>query len=243
MPMAAISQSYKISEITDPSDLVSWTKATYDSFVNTDNVLFETIVNLPPGAMPSQSKLDSDAREHQSDLTKRQTDGGENKYIQILDPETGAIMGGAKWTFFAATPKREEQLPEVTWIDDSTPDGKFDRTFTQAVMDEFNSRRFKHMACPHALLYICFTTPKYERRGVSTALVRWGIERADKEGWPCFTEASPRGTPVYARLDFQTREILSLRWDERGEAWKAKGDVRWTFMERPAVTAGKRLKG
>ena len=239
MAAATTSPSHKISEITDPSELVSWTKAMYDSFVNTENVLFETIVNLPPGAMPSQSKLDSDVREHQSDLTKPQDDGGENRYIQILDSETGAIMGGAKWVFFASTPKRKEKLPEVKWIDDSTPEGKFERNFTQAVMNDFNSRRFEHMACPHALLHICFTTPSYERRGVSTALVRWGVERADKEGWPCFTEASPRGTPVYARLGFQTRETLSLRWDERGEAWKAKGDVRWTFMERPAASTGK----
>ena len=239
MAATTTSPSYKISEITDPCDLVLWTKATYDSFVSTDNVLFETIVNLPPGVMPSQSKLDSDAREHQSALTKPEADGGENKYIQILDPETGAIMGGAKWTFFAGTPKREERLPEVTWIDASTPSGDFDKYFTQAVMDEFNSRRFEHMACPHALLYICFTTPKYERQGVSTALVNWGIERADKEGWPCFTEASPRGAPVYARLGFETRENVSLRWDERGEAWRGKGDVKWSFMERPAMTKKK----
>ena len=214
----------------------------YDSFVGTDNVFFETLVNLPPGVMPSQLKLDTDIREHQSALTQPQADGSDNRYIQIIDAATGEIMGGAKWTFFSSAPKREEKV-DVNWIDDSTPEGKFERDFTQAVMDEFHIRRYEQMACPHALLYICFTTPKYERRGVSTTLVKWGLERADREGWPCFTEASPRGTPVYARLGFDTREMLSLRWDERGEAWKSKGDVRWTFMERPTKRSNHQLKG
>ena len=229
---------HQISEITDPSDLAPWTKAMYDSFVATDNVLFETLANLPPGVMPSQSKLESAIEEHRSAFTKPQDDGGQNRYIQILDSKTGEVMGGAKWTFFSAPPKRDEKV-NVTWIDDSTPEGKFEKDFAQAVMDEFHSRRFQHMACPHALLYICFTSPKYERRGVSSALVRWGIERADGKGWPCFTEASPRGTPVYARLGFETREILALRWDERGEGWTSKGDVKWTFMQRPPLSDAK----
>jgi hypothetical protein len=41
---------------------------------------------------------------------------------------------------------------------------------------------------------------------------------------------------MYAHLGFETSESLRLRWDERGEVWKIKGDVSWTFMERRAVT-------
>jgi GNAT superfamily N-acetyltransferase len=223
-----------VAEIKDPSDLVPWTKAMYAAFVGTDNVLAETLFGLPPGVMPSQSQLDSAVEEHHKALTGPQAHGGENRYIQILDSITGEIMGGTKWTFFSDAPKRPERV-DVNWIDGSTSKGKFERDYAQATMDEFHSRRVKHMNCPHALLHICFTSPDYERRGVGSAMVRWGLERADEEGWRSFTEASPRGGPVYARLGFETREAVRLRWDERGEDWKKKEDVRWTFMERPPV--------
>lgn len=222
-----------VSEITNPSDLTPWTRAMYDAFVSTDNVLAETLFGLAPGVMPSQSQLDSAVQQHRSALNSADG-GGQNHYIQILDPATSAFVGGAKWVFYSAAPERSETV-NVTWIDDSTAKGKLEREFAQAVMDEFHGRRVRYMAGPHALLNICYTSPGYERRGVASALVEWGMERADKEGWRCFTEASPRGTPVYARLGFKTREDVSLRWDERGDFWKQKGNVRWTFMERPPI--------
>ena len=227
----------EVTEITDPKDLKPWVQAMFDSFVGTDNVLFESLFGLPPGVMPNEKQLEGAYEEHSKALTEPQPDGGDNRYIQVLDPATGDVMGGVKWTFFKSAPTRPDRV-DVTWIDDATPQGKFEREFTQASFDEFYGRRVKFMNCPHALLYIVFTTPKYERRGVAGALVRWGMEKADKEGWPCFTEASPRGTPLYARMGFNTRETLSLRWDERGEDWKKKGDVRWTFMERPVTKIG-----
>ena len=73
------------------------------------------------------------------------------------------------------------------------------------------------MVCIHAMLNLCFTTPKYERKGVASLLVNNGIEKANREGWVCFTETSLRGAPLYAKMEFEAKEVVKSRWDEEGE--------------------------
>lgn len=52
-------------------------------------------------------------------------------------------------------------------------------------------------------LDICATDPAFQRRGVASALVRWGLEEARRRGIPDLTtEASRMGRHVYARLGF-----------------------------------------
>jgi GNAT superfamily N-acetyltransferase len=221
-----------VSEISDPKEIAAWTKAMYVSFVGTDNVLAETLFGLPPNVMPTESQLERAVEGHVKAVsTNPGDDGGRTSFIQVLDPATGAIMGGAKWVFFDDKPKLPEHV-EVSWVTDP-----FEKEFAQATMNEFHSRRYKLMDTPQALLNILFTSPDYERRGVGSLMTKWGLERADQMRVPSFTEASLRGTPVYARLGFNTREDVRLRWDERGDQWKNKGTVAWTFMERPAKTS------
>ena len=143
-------------------------------------------------------------------------------------------MGGAQWLFWPHDPKYPASVP-VDYIDESTPNGKAERAFAQKVMDEFMGRRARDMSMPHGLLHLCYTVPEYERKGVATALVEWGLERVDREGWVAFTEASPRGWPVYERLGFERKEVVRLRYDELGEYAKGQGDVVWTYMVKPAT--------
>jgi GNAT superfamily N-acetyltransferase len=234
MAIETPSAEFKVTTVSDAAELMIWLKGMFEAFVGTDNVLADTLMGLAPGVPPSDLQLEKALIDYRKDLEEPQADRGKSHYIQILDPETQEVMGGAKWTFFSSTPVRKEKLV-VDWIDDSDAQGKFDKEFTQAVIDEHHGRRYEHMAFPHGLLQICYASPAYERRGVASALVKWGLEKADKEGWPCITEASPRGKQVYARLGFDTREEVALRWDERGDCWRDKGTLLWTFMERPGA--------
>ena len=219
---------YAIEVITSVDDLNAWTAAQYASFMNTGNVHHDTL--FPPATNPTPADISAATKRHLTDLSVHPDN---IVFIQILDPTNNAIMGGAQWQLWPHDPKRPSTI-EVNWIDDSTPVGRQERAFGQAIMDEFQGRRARDMAVPHGLLDICFTTPGYERRGVGSALVRWGLERVDKEGWVSFTEASERGTPVYERLGFQRREEVRLRFDGTSEVATGKGDVVWEFMVRPA---------
>jgi GNAT superfamily N-acetyltransferase len=228
MPSSA-HQPYQIEIVENPAQLTPWTQAQYDAFINTDNLLHE--VFFPPATPPSPAEVIKSADRHRAALAADPKH--ENTFfIQILDPATREVMGGAQWQFWNVDPKRPAYV-KVDWLDQTdSEDSKREQMFAQRVMDEFQGRRVDHMACPHALLHICFTAPRYERKGVATALVNWGLRRADEQHLRAFTEASPRGSPVYERLGFEVREYVSLKWEED---WAAgKGNILWNFLERPA---------
>ncbi|KAK5069894.1 hypothetical protein LTR64_007924 [Lithohypha guttulata] len=219
---------HKIEVLTNEDQLLSWTAAQFSSFVGTGNVLHDVL--FPPVTPPTPAQVEVAAERHKAVFRSIP----ENSiFIQIRDPSNGKIMGGANWEFWSKDPKRSPNVP-VDWIDTSTDYGKHEHAFAQKVMDEFMGRRARDMAMPHGLLHLCYTVPEYERKGVATALVAWGLERVDKEGWTAFTEASPRGWPVYERLGFERIERLVLRYDDLGEYAKGQGDVIWTYMVRPA---------
>ena len=219
---------YDIQVVTDSDDLKQWTAAQLSSFVGTGNTFHDVL--FPPASAPTPAQLELATARHR---TAFEESSHHYVFTRIVDPSNGAIMGGAKWQFWSHDPKRPRTVP-VEYIDDSTPEGKAERAFAQKVMDEFMGRRARDMAMAHGLLDLCFTVPKYERKGVASALVNWGLERTDKEGWVTFTEASPRGGPVYERLGFERKEVVRLRYDELGEYAKGTGDVVWTYMVRPA---------
>ena len=65
-------------------------------------------------------------------------------------------------------------------------------------------------------LALLATSPRHQRLGAGTALIRWGTERADREGLPCWLEASPVGYATYVRCGFTDVAVLDLditgRW-------------------------------
>ena len=55
----------------------------------------------------------------------------------------------------------------------------------------------------HIELELLMTDPAFQRRGIGTALLRWGHELADREAVPCFLCASPFGYPLYKSLGWK----------------------------------------
>ncbi|KAH8769379.1 hypothetical protein F5882DRAFT_302053, partial [Hyaloscypha sp. PMI_1271] len=49
-------------------------------------------------------------------------------------------------------------------------------------------------------LVLLMTDPAFQRRGIGTALLKWGHALADAEQVPCFLCASPFGWPLYRAL-------------------------------------------
>lgn len=46
-------------------------------------------------------------------------------------------------------------------------------------------------------------SPDYQRRGIGSQLVKWGLEKADRDGVPCCLTATPMGVHVYTKLGFE----------------------------------------
>ena len=66
------------------------------------------------------------------------------------------------------------------------------------------------------VLTIICTHPDYQRQGAATAMVRWGIQRAEELGIPLYLDASPAGRPVYERLGFHYLQDLVFETDKWG---------------------------
>lgn len=47
-------------------------------------------------------------------------------------------------------------------------------------------------------------------------LLNWGISKADSLGLPAFLEASAMGKPLYERVGFQTRELVTFDLEKYG---------------------------
>lgn len=52
----------------------------------------------------------------------------------------------------------------------------------------------------HIELVLLMTDPAFQRRGIGTALLKWGHALADAKQVPCFLCASPFGWPLYRAL-------------------------------------------
>jgi ribosomal protein S18 acetylase RimI-like enzyme len=81
-----------------------------------------------------------------------------------------------------------------------------------------------HPSEPHWYLAILGVRPGQRGRGLGSALIRPGLERADADGLPCYLESSnPRNVSLYERHGFEVT----------AEHWLPDGPV-LIYMWRPA---------
>ncbi|KAH8152487.1 uncharacterized protein LAJ45_03327 [Morchella importuna] len=90
----------------------------------------------------------------------------------------------------------------------------------------FLAETFSGIYAEHWHVLMLVVDPKWQRRGIGQMLVRWGLDRAQKEGVCVGLEASDPGAPMYLKLGFEEigrfhtpREGLhfpALVWRPRG---------------------------
>ncbi|MCJ1353714.1 MAG: hypothetical protein MMC33_003701 [Icmadophila ericetorum] len=78
-----------------------------------------------------------------------------------------------------------------------------------------------------------YISPTFQRRGLGTRLLKWGLEQADEEGIPVLVDSSPEGRWIYERAGF--RKIK--KWEVEG--WFDPGDRgMWRLLWEPAKKMG-----
>ena len=85
----------------------------------------------------------------------------------------------------------------------------------------------------HWYLELLAARPEWQGKGVGSALLRWGLERADEEGVEAYLEASPAGKGLYEKMGF--REVGRLVVPSREEGGE---DFVECFMLRDARKEG-----
>ncbi|KAH0610492.1 uncharacterized protein H6S33_012019 [Morchella sextelata] len=93
----------------------------------------------------------------------------------------------------------------------------------------FLAEMFSGIYTEHWHVLMLAVDPKWQRNGIGQMLVRWGLERAQKEGVCVGLEASDPGAPMYLKLGFE--EIGRFHTPKEGLHFPALG---W----RPRGTEG-----
>ncbi|KAI0401259.1 acyl-CoA N-acyltransferase [Xylaria palmicola] len=143
-------------------------------------------------------------------------------FLKATLPDTAApappprlIVGLAIWVQASAVAGRgvvgSDDLRGTMDLDALHPGDEAEQRFLRQMFRSLISQRMAFVraraaADPPAVmaLDLCATHPAFQRRGVATALVQWGLDEARRRGIPeAVMEASSMGRHVYKHLGFQ----------------------------------------
>ena len=138
-------------------------------------------------------------------------------YIKVVDTATGQIVAFASWLWGDTIKTRKERYPP--FVDDMNVSaveaffGGMDAN-RQRIMGEkphygmwascsYDKRLLANNCCFFEIvLGILANDPSYQRRGIGSALVKWGCDQADQSGLPVYVDASPEGLSLYQKFGF-----------------------------------------
>lgn len=137
--------------------------------------------------------------------------------------EEEQIVGYAKWVR-PGTPI-EKPPPLSAWPQDGDPAlaVEFFGTLTAAHERIMGDR-------PHWYLGLIGVRKEFTGKGAAGAMMRWGVERADQDGLPCFLEATPGARGMYEKYGF--RVVGEQKFDS------PYGEVLDFYMVRDAKRGG-----
>lgn len=184
-------------------------------------------------------------------------------HMKAVDKDTGIIASWASWNIpsDAQIRSRDSNLKAAseageTTSNDSKDQGKEKGEFnhppglatyvkldTEKWLNEwtYNKR--------HILLKGLFTDPSFQRRGMGSALVKYGNKTFGDRGagLPIYLQASAYGWPVYEKQGFKTVQVLDVDlrdWVDGGRGdGKGWGVYRFRYIVRLPETLGERSEG
>ncbi|KAH6893146.1 acyl-CoA N-acyltransferase [Thelonectria olida] len=113
--------------------------------------------------------------------------------------EEEEIIAYAKWVR-PGTPVKMPP-PVDAWPQDGNPALAVEFFGTLAAS---HKRIMEHR--PHWYLDLIGVRKEWMGKGAASALMRWGVDRADEDGLPCFLEATPNGRGMYEKYGFRVVE-------------------------------------
>ena len=66
-------------------------------------------------------------------------------WLKVVDSETGAVLGGGRWSIYEANPYDHHEKLEATWWAEGAP-----RKVATECLDQFLATSAQHMNKPHA---------------------------------------------------------------------------------------------
>ncbi|MCJ1454531.1 hypothetical protein MMC28_004884 [Mycoblastus sanguinarius] len=147
-------------------------------------------------------------------------------YMCVRDTDTRTIVSYALWYEYL---HGDEQSNESMEAIDCPPDTNSD-AFCR--LDPIGTVKRKSIMGRRPYMYLAdiATAPPARRQGAASLLLKWGIDRADASGIPCYLQGSPEGASLYQKHGFVAVDqvVIDLR------PWKSPvGQVVNLAMLRP----------
>ncbi|EEA26208.1 hypothetical protein TMatcc_005538 [Talaromyces marneffei ATCC 18224] len=179
--------------------------------------------------------------EYAREVIKQFEDNFDQPHLLILkavDPETKQIAAMAVWQKMGYKDcARSDGLFAAAGLMlngtlESSRDGFTPNSVTQS-LERYIATQFEQFLASwsrdskHLYLALLMTDPRFQRRGIGTAMLEWGHEHADEAGIPAFLIASPVGHPLYQHVGWKDVDT-SLEIDMSQWAGRAQGhDMGW----------------
>lgn len=154
---------------------------------------------------------------------------GQIELTKAVDDETGQILGFVCWGFRLEKPQQqpqqqtassagqEESISTSTSSDEKTDAPDLDALARLEELTSDHLAQYQEKVMPpgtRAMYIACISVrPDQHGRGVGSALVRRGTERADAEGVFCWVHASEDGARVFRRCGFEVDDTLEVDLD------------------------------
>ncbi|KAJ5871527.1 GNAT family acetyltransferase [Penicillium soppii] len=90
-----------------------------------------------------------------------------------------------------------------------------------------------HLKKTDIVLELLCVLPEYQRMGIGSSFLRWGMEKADASNARIYLEATMEGVPAYLKYGWKIVEEIKLDYTERG----GEGSQKFALMIREPRTA------
>ena len=135
-------------------------------------------------------------------------------FMIVKDAMTGDVASFAIWHFYP--PKSQDDFDQESTVSDLPLPSDANRELGERCIR--NSIRKRHAVVtstigidkPYAFLAALGTSPKYQRRGAASLLLKWGLERCDDRDLAVYVESAPPALQLYKKYGFEEVSDLKL---------------------------------
>lgn len=118
--------------------------------------------------------------------------------------EMPEMAGWARWVRCPSPSPDSEPAPPPVFTEDMYPHGG-DQALAVRFFKANYDAKVRHVGDQSAwFLSTIVVGNNFQRRGVGSLLMRYGVEKADEEGWVAYVNASPEGKTLYEKFGFRT---------------------------------------
>lgn len=189
-----------------PADSAGITQVHTDAFA--DGVISQRV--FPPGPLTEENWA--------RDLASYFTDPKVHLLVVTDDTTTPpAVIGFAKWGEPRAEDEPAPPRPTEAEIMGREWPPETDLDLARAFLCGMTEKRAKAMGeARFWFLHILVVRPEYQGKGAGRMMIRWGTERADGEGLPCYLDSTAVAKGVYERYGFREVDRLVLEGQDHG---------------------------